>query len=142
MQFPPTVNFGKSEIWLNIHAAVTILCACLPTYKPLRDLLGKLVSTIRDTYGSSLRFLQSRPGRSRLGTSKNLTDGERSNYDPGNPEGKLYYPANIPYHYSMQDASSTRELVSFPPTYWGHQDAAEWHETNSGNGQLVMVPSG
>jgi hypothetical protein len=132
------VNFGRAEIWLNVHAAVSILCACLPTYKPLRDLLGKLVSTIRDRYGSSVRFLRSTGsggsssvGRARLGSSSKESTDHRghdlSSQDPVGHEPKAaFYPAPMVYHYPATandiDNVSTRELVQPPPPmYWGHQ---------------------
>jgi hypothetical protein len=136
------VNFTKAETWSVIHAAVAILCACLPTYKPLRDVLGKFVFTIRDRYGSSVRFLRSGSGPARLGSSKNSTDGENGNHGLGNLEPKLYHPAHMGYHYPTKDTSSTRELVLTPPAHWGHQYGAGWHEVTAGNDQPVTVPPG
>ncbi|KAI0889178.1 uncharacterized protein GGS22DRAFT_153365 [Annulohypoxylon maeteangense] len=40
------VAVADSEFWTNIHAAVTILCACLPVYKPLRVKGGLLLSKV------------------------------------------------------------------------------------------------
>ncbi|KAL2141946.1 hypothetical protein VTI28DRAFT_1781 [Corynascus sepedonium] len=131
------VNFGRAEMWLNIHAAVTILCACMPTYKPLRDLAGKFVSTIRDRYGSSVRFLRS--GQNTSTSSSGTENNSKVYHYPGGSREKgngtqhsgrtahkpypvqahhavYHYPTTMTTAASSYDggsASSTGELV--PP---------------------------
>ncbi len=124
------------------------MCACLPTYKPLRDLLAKFASTIRSTYGSSLRFLRSGQSRARFGASKgSTTGGEHSSHeDLGTQEPKAQYPqaTYTPYHYPGRDHSSTVELVQAPPGAWGHHQhvAAGWHQIPAGDERPLVVPPG
>ena len=36
------VHFTKTELWSTIHLGTAILCACLPTYRPMLSRLPKL----------------------------------------------------------------------------------------------------
>ena len=40
-------------LWLNIHMRVSILCACLPTMRPLVLKAASLTASLRQKYGSS-----------------------------------------------------------------------------------------
>ncbi|KAI0144468.1 hypothetical protein GGR57DRAFT_331982 [Xylariaceae sp. FL1272] len=53
------VDFEASAFWLNIHIALSIVCANLPVYKPLRAAWGKMVTTLRTHFSSSLHSLLS-----------------------------------------------------------------------------------
>ena len=39
-------------LWVNIHMGTSILCACLPTFRPLLVKFGSLTSSLRQRYGS------------------------------------------------------------------------------------------
>lgn len=54
------VAFNKSDLWTNIHIMTTVLCACLPVYKPLCTLVGNFVGGLRERYGSSWQHLFTR----------------------------------------------------------------------------------
>lgn len=137
-----TVSFSKAEVWLNIHSSITILCACLPVYKPIRDIAGKFIHSIRDKYSSSARFRSAGSGgRARLGSSKGSTDG--SNSGQANREQKGVYPTYMAYHYPTKETSSTRELVLTPPSYGGpHLSVARWSETSGDEYPLTIPPRG
>ncbi|KAI0190173.1 hypothetical protein EV127DRAFT_495319 [Xylaria flabelliformis] len=49
------ITFTNSEIWTNVHITTAILCACLPTYKPLRAKVAGMIQRIRLGYASSRR---------------------------------------------------------------------------------------
>ncbi|KAI0376974.1 hypothetical protein F5Y04DRAFT_292308 [Hypomontagnella monticulosa] len=96
------VSFKLAELWLVIHIAVAILCACLPVYKPLRALANQLLVRIRDRY-YSLRF---------SGSSSKLRHGDSSHDGTGishdldtlkrNSPGKLYVQNS---HQSQESAN-------------------------------------
>jgi hypothetical protein len=123
------VSFSKAELWLNVHSAITILCACLPVYTPIRDLCGRFVHSICDRYGSSVCFLRSSSGGARRGSSKNSTDSENTGHGLGSREYKAGYPTYMAYHYPTKEVSSTIEPVLLPPTYGGNLSGPRWSET-------------
>ncbi|CAL3968273.1 hypothetical protein PZA11_006755 [Diplocarpon coronariae] len=47
------VAFARAELWSAVHIGTAIVCACLPTLKPLLKRAGTTASTIRRKYGSS-----------------------------------------------------------------------------------------
>lgn len=54
------VAFNKSDLWTNIHIMTTVLCACLPVYKPLCTGVGNFIRSLRERYGSSWQYLFNR----------------------------------------------------------------------------------
>ncbi|GAB1316522.1 Rhodopsin domain-containing protein [Madurella fahalii] len=136
------VSFSKAELWLNIHAAITILCACLPVCKPVRDLLGRFIVTIRDKYyGSSKRFLLGGSRGLRVGSSKNSTDGDSQGYDMGSQDPKRVYPSHTVYQHPTKGSSSTRELVLTHPNI-GHQAGAKRSDESAGVNAVPVPPQG
>ena len=53
------VSFTHGALWTNICLATAILCASLPTYRPLLVRLGNVGSSIRSRFGSP--FTSRRP---------------------------------------------------------------------------------
>ncbi|KAI1379047.1 hypothetical protein F4677DRAFT_442773 [Hypoxylon crocopeplum] len=51
------VNFAASALWLNIHMALAILCACLPVFKPLWTAWRKIAEVVREQFSTSFRSL-------------------------------------------------------------------------------------
>ncbi|MCJ1382559.1 hypothetical protein MMC17_005672 [Xylographa soralifera] len=47
------INLIQDAIWLNIHLSTAIICACLPTYRPLLTSALSALSTLRKSYASS-----------------------------------------------------------------------------------------
>ncbi len=45
-----TVNHAGRVVWSNIHLGTAIICACLPTYRPLLIMGGACWSLIRQRY--------------------------------------------------------------------------------------------
>ncbi|OTA70120.1 hypothetical protein K449DRAFT_427630 [Hypoxylon sp. EC38] len=66
------IAFIASEIWGNIHITMAILCACLPTYMPLRMKAARLLRTLRDMYSSTVHSGLSSP---MISVSEDNTDG-------------------------------------------------------------------
>ena len=57
-----SVNFTQGELWTNIHLGTAIVCASLPTYRPLFSRLSVVTASIRSRFTSmfsSRRPLQS-----------------------------------------------------------------------------------
>lgn len=46
------VSFAKSELWCNIHLGTGIVCASLPTYRPLRAKISVLSASLRQRYAT------------------------------------------------------------------------------------------
>lgn len=44
------VPFTQGDIWSNIHAGTAIICACLPTYRPLFPRLAAFSNNVRQRY--------------------------------------------------------------------------------------------
>ena len=49
------VNFANAEIWTNIHVCTSIVCACLPTLRPLLITMGAGSKTVQKAYGFLLK---------------------------------------------------------------------------------------
>ncbi|MCJ1315866.1 hypothetical protein MMC15_001186, partial [Xylographa vitiligo] len=47
------INLIQDAIWLNIHLSTAIICACLPTYRPLLTSSLSALSSLRKSYASS-----------------------------------------------------------------------------------------
>jgi hypothetical protein len=70
---PGALQLDKDAFWLNIHAGIAIVSACLPTYKPLvSSAKNKLSSDDADNSGSgngSVADPRAQKGGSRYGDS-------------------------------------------------------------------------
>lgn len=49
----PLVDFIRDIIWLNVHLGCAIICACLPTYRPIFVMSSKAFSNSFQKYYSS-----------------------------------------------------------------------------------------
>ena len=49
------VSFTKSQLWSNIHIGTAIVCACLPTYRPLLAKASAFSQSLRLRYGTIFR---------------------------------------------------------------------------------------
>ena len=49
------VNFARGSIWTTIHLGMAIICACLPTYRPLLTKCEARLASLRGRYSSKLR---------------------------------------------------------------------------------------
>lgn len=49
------MNFANAEIWTNIHVCTSIVCACLPTLRPLLTAMGAGSKAIQKAYDFLLR---------------------------------------------------------------------------------------
>ncbi|OTA89975.1 hypothetical protein M434DRAFT_99552 [Hypoxylon sp. CO27-5] len=67
--------FTVSEIWGDVHITMAILCACLPTYMPIRMKAAKLLRTLRDMYSSKVH---SGFSSTRVSVSEDNTNGLES----------------------------------------------------------------
>ncbi|MCJ1397976.1 hypothetical protein MMC11_001172 [Xylographa trunciseda] len=55
------INLIQDAIWLNIHLSTAIICACLPTFRPLLTSSLSALSTLRKSYGSASASSKSAP---------------------------------------------------------------------------------
>ncbi|MCJ1292806.1 hypothetical protein MMC34_004359 [Xylographa carneopallida] len=55
------INLIQDAIWLNIHLSTAIICACLPTYRPLLTSGLSALGTLRKSYGGSSASSKSAP---------------------------------------------------------------------------------
>lgn len=70
-----TVNFVRGILWSNIHLGTAIICACLPTYRPVFSKCADGLANIQQQYKSWLSSKQER-NSSRL--SPYMIDGRES----------------------------------------------------------------
>ena len=49
------VNFANAETWTNIHVCTSIVCACLPTLRPLLAAMGTGSKTVQKAYDFLLK---------------------------------------------------------------------------------------
>lgn len=49
------MNFANAEIWTNIHVYTSIVCACLPTLRPLLTAMGTGSKTVQKAYDFLLK---------------------------------------------------------------------------------------
>lgn len=102
------MDFITASYWYSIHAAVGVVCICLPTYAPLAELVGlRRYPTFQTGNGLSARHLRSGFDGGRLGNPQILAP---------------YYPAKD------RDASSTSELVMDPMVRENQRRAVAWCE--------------
>ncbi|KAM3076677.1 hypothetical protein ACMFMG_007482 [Clarireedia jacksonii] len=82
------VDFSKAELWSAVHVGMAIVCACLPSFRPLltsitmtaRRLYSSAVSSGRDNSTSSYIAGQSAPSRKKRTTrGLSLSNGLESN---------------------------------------------------------------
>lgn len=92
--------------------------------------MGRLIVTIRDRYGSSMRFLRGSSRGPRSGGSKDSTDGDAHSYDMDNQDPKRVYPSHTIYQYPTKGSLSTGELALTHANV-GHQAGAKRSETSS-----------
>ncbi|KAK4164704.1 hypothetical protein QBC43DRAFT_300171 [Cladorrhinum sp. PSN259] len=95
------VSISKAELWLNIHAATVIICACLPVYKPFRSLADTILTKLRDSYDSSIRRL-------RVSVFSDGGADESGLSHSSNMELPHYYP----YIGNHPSKSSAKELIN------------------------------
>lgn len=48
------VSFTKASLWSSIHLGTAVICACVPTYRPLLDRIVSMTSPVRRMYTSLL----------------------------------------------------------------------------------------
>lgn len=103
------VAFNKSDLWTNIHIMTTVLCACLPVYKPLCALVGNFVGGLRGRYGSSWQYLLTR-SKHKISTRKSddvEPGGFEDNYQLADP-----YPVPSPDETVTQSVQAHRNEAS------------------------------
>ncbi|KAF2442430.1 hypothetical protein P171DRAFT_433925 [Karstenula rhodostoma CBS 690.94] len=73
------IDFVLDILWLDVHAGIAILCACLPTYRPLivksAAFLSSQGSKLFSSRGSSAANSSGKSGNSGSTGSKALSDG-------------------------------------------------------------------
>ncbi|KAF7503814.1 hypothetical protein GJ744_003255 [Endocarpon pusillum] len=47
-------SFTEASLWSSIHLGTAVICACLPTYRPLLDRIVSIASPVRRMYASLL----------------------------------------------------------------------------------------
>jgi hypothetical protein len=55
------VRFNEAGIWSGIHLMVSIVCSCLPVYKPLWQAMSRCLSRLRTLYKSKFNTGTSLP---------------------------------------------------------------------------------
>lgn len=53
------MDFDQVELWAFLHATTGIICACLPTYRPLAAKAAAVTTKLRQRYGSWSRLVTS-----------------------------------------------------------------------------------
>ena len=73
------IDFVLDMMWLDVHSGIAILCACLPTYRPLivksAAFLSSHGSKIFSSRGSSSGKSSGKSGNSSSSGSKGRSDG-------------------------------------------------------------------
>ncbi|KAI1418547.1 hypothetical protein F5Y13DRAFT_184189 [Hypoxylon sp. FL1857] len=103
-----TLAYTGTEIWSNIHITIAILCACLPTYTPLKAKATRLLDALRDTYSSTLYLVFS---GTRIRVPEDNTVGLRSNFQTKNTEtnsGKESISDVIPKEYDTMKTGEAK----------------------------------
>ncbi|KAL1611926.1 hypothetical protein SLS60_000149 [Paraconiothyrium brasiliense] len=70
------VRFNESGIWSGVHLMVSIICSCLPVYKPLWQAMSRFSNRLRTLYNS--RFNSSTGLPSFVRRKKSTTDEQKS----------------------------------------------------------------
>ncbi|KAI0534391.1 hypothetical protein GGR58DRAFT_482994 [Xylaria digitata] len=134
------VMLVDSDLWYNIHAVTAIVCASLPTYKPLGYMGVALLTTLRDRYGSSSRLLRSRRSAPRLKPEDKLRQQIDDNY--GNKAYAMCDIQNGTMHPDLPSArvtsDSTGDLILRPGA--GH--VATYIAKNDGSMDEAEVSNG
>jgi len=157
-------------MWYNIHAAINIVCACLPVYKPLRERASKFIGSVRDRYfyaSSGVPRFFSRGSRSGGGNTGGASGRSQklnspTDNDDGNSEhhhhggtGSYYSMGHIRSlssgsggaggfysSYQAKQHSSTRELVLTPGGVAHNAGARRSDVSLDEGGVPVVVPPG
>ncbi|KAI9782522.1 MAG: hypothetical protein M1816_001860 [Peltula sp. TS41687] len=79
------ISFSKGQIWSSIQLGVALICACLPTYRPLLIRFKGVFSSLRQRYGSVF----SRSSRSGSGSGSGNSDNSRGKSDPERDAGSF-----------------------------------------------------
>ena len=73
------IDFVLDMLWLDVHSGIAILCACLPTYRPLivksAAFLSSHGSKLFSSRGSSSAKSSGKSGNSSSTGGKGLSDG-------------------------------------------------------------------
>lgn len=74
------VSFTKASLWSSIHLGTAVICACLPTYRPLLDRILSIASPIRQIYANLLGMRSSSTTDPKTTPTDSTLHNSRSSY--------------------------------------------------------------
>ena len=111
------VAFAKAETWSAVHIGIAIVCACLPTYRPLFARAAATFSSFRRHYYGSGSHTDDSNTRSKASGKvevlplKNVSSRTTSANDPHGDTQRLTNTGNEESHFSTWDAPASGRIA-------------------------------